>query len=119
LAPSTIFFYLLSPHFWNNFNMSHFSIFIHEYIIFPLYWASHTPSLYPFPCHWYPSPRQNVFYFTVFCFWKKKKKAFLFVKDSSTGMPQLDDTKMGKLFLFTKSFNSRKGEFLPVTYTLM
>jgi hypothetical protein len=26
------------PHSWNNFNMSHFSIFIQEYIIFLLHW---------------------------------------------------------------------------------
>jgi hypothetical protein len=35
-TPSIILLYLLLPHSWNNFNMSHFSIFIHEHIIFPL-----------------------------------------------------------------------------------
>jgi hypothetical protein len=33
-----------SPHSWSSFNMSHFSIFIHEYIIFPLHSLSYTLS---------------------------------------------------------------------------
>jgi hypothetical protein len=38
----------LSPshHFWNSFSRSHFSIFIHEYIVFPLYSPSYTFSLW-------------------------------------------------------------------------
>jgi hypothetical protein len=37
LAPCIILLYPPSPHFWNCFNMSHFSIFKHEYITFPPY----------------------------------------------------------------------------------
>jgi hypothetical protein len=37
------------PHSWRSFKRSHFSIFIHEYIIFPPYSSSYTLSLYPLP----------------------------------------------------------------------
>jgi hypothetical protein len=33
-TPSIILLYPPSPYSWNSFNMSHFSIFIHEYMIF-------------------------------------------------------------------------------------
>jgi hypothetical protein len=36
IHPSIILLYPPSPHSWNSFNRSHFSIFIHEYITFPL-----------------------------------------------------------------------------------
>jgi hypothetical protein len=62
----------LSPHFhshsWNSFNRSHFSFFIHEYIIFSLHSLSYTVSLYPTSSYW-------LFYLPVLTFWKK---TFLF-----------------------------------------
>jgi hypothetical protein len=39
-------FYHLSLHFWYSFNRSHFSIFIHKYIIFLPHSLSYTLSLY-------------------------------------------------------------------------
>jgi hypothetical protein len=41
---SSFSFIPLLPHSWNSFNRSHFSIFIHEYIIFLLYSPSYTLS---------------------------------------------------------------------------
>jgi hypothetical protein len=55
----------------NNFNRSHFSIFIHEYIIFPPY----SPPTYIFissPLSLVPTPRQDLFYFLSSVFEKKK-----------------------------------------------
>jgi hypothetical protein len=37
-----------SPHSWNSFSRSHFSIFIHEYVIFPPHSPSYTLSLFPY-----------------------------------------------------------------------
>jgi hypothetical protein len=66
---------------WNSFNRSHFSIFIPEYIIFPLYSPSYTLSLY-FHTHTdTPPPRQDLFCLPVLSFWKKY---ILFVYDSYT-----------------------------------
>jgi hypothetical protein len=48
-TPSIILLYIPSPHSWNSFNISHFSIFIHEYVMFLLYMPSYTFSLYPPP----------------------------------------------------------------------
>jgi hypothetical protein len=44
---------LSSPHSWNSFNRSHFSIYTHVYTVFAPYSPSHTlfPPLPPF--HWY------------------------------------------------------------------
>jgi hypothetical protein len=53
------------PHSWNNFNMSHFSIFIYEYTIISWHSVSVTLSLYPSPSH-----RKTCFTF-LFCFWRK------------------------------------------------
>jgi hypothetical protein len=57
------------PHSWISFNRSHFSILIHECIIFQLHSPSYTFSLYPPP----PTginPRQDLFYLPVLLFWK-------------------------------------------------
>jgi hypothetical protein len=59
------------PHFWNSFNMSHFSIFIHEYIILPLKSPSYTLSLYPSPSYWYQPPGRICFILLFFVFEKK------------------------------------------------
>jgi hypothetical protein len=40
----------LSSYSWNSFNSSHFSSFIHEYIIYPPYSPSYTLSWYLSPC---------------------------------------------------------------------
>jgi hypothetical protein len=58
--PPTFSFILLPPIPGINFNRSHFSIFIHEYI-FLLHSSSYTLSLYP-------PPRQDLFYFPVIRF---------------------------------------------------
>jgi hypothetical protein len=47
--PFTIILYCSHPHSWNSFDRSHFSIFIHEHIIFPLYSPSYTFCLQPPP----------------------------------------------------------------------
>jgi hypothetical protein len=41
-------------HYWNSFNVSHFSICIQKYIIFPLHSPSYILSLYPPPLAWVP-----------------------------------------------------------------
>jgi hypothetical protein len=48
-TPSIILLYTPSPHSWNSFSKSHFSIFIHEYIMFPPYSPSYILSLYSPP----------------------------------------------------------------------
>jgi hypothetical protein len=40
-------------HSWDSFNRPHFSIFIHEYIIFLPHSPSHTLSFCPSPSHWH------------------------------------------------------------------
>jgi hypothetical protein len=62
---SIILFYSNS---WNTFRRSHFSIFIHEYVIFPPYSPSHTLS----PTHWHQPKDRNCFTFLFSCFWKKR-----------------------------------------------
>jgi hypothetical protein len=42
---STILLHPSSPHSWNSFNRSHFSIYVYKYIIFPLY---HPPIPFPY-----------------------------------------------------------------------
>jgi hypothetical protein len=61
--------------------MSHFFIFIHEYIIFPLHLASFTLSLYP-PTYTGTNPQIGpvLLYCSLFL-----KKGILFVQDSYTG----------------------------------
>lgn len=49
LIPSIILIYPFSPHYWNCFNESHFSTFIHQCTLFSSYSLSHTLSLYPTP----------------------------------------------------------------------
>jgi hypothetical protein len=46
----------LLPHSWNSFNMFHFSIHIHDYIVFALYSPSHKLSPPPPPSYWYHTP---------------------------------------------------------------
>jgi hypothetical protein len=76
LPPSFTFILLphSSPLFLPCFSRSQFSIFIHEYIIFPLHSLS-SFSLYPPPPPG-TSLRQDLFYLPVLHFWKK---IFLFV----------------------------------------
>jgi hypothetical protein len=54
---------LPSPHSWNHFNRSHFSIFVHECIVFPLHSASFTLCLCPSLSHWYQPPERTCFTF--------------------------------------------------------
>jgi hypothetical protein len=62
-----------SPLSWSSFKRSHFSVFEHEYIVFPPYSPSFTLSLHSL--HWYQSPDR-----TCFTFWSAfLKKTFLFV----------------------------------------
>jgi hypothetical protein len=58
----------LFPHSWNNFNRSHFSIFIHDYIIFLPHSLFYTLSLYLPPCRWYQHPDRTgfTFLFSIF-----------------------------------------------------
>jgi hypothetical protein len=55
----------LPPYSWNCFNGLIFFIYIHEYIIFPLYSPSYAFSLYSLPSHWCQFPRQNLFYLPI------------------------------------------------------
>jgi hypothetical protein len=71
LHPPSFSFILFFSYSWNSFNMSHFSIFIHEYIIFPLHSPSYILSLY-LPLQLVPIPIRDQFYLPVLCFWKKK-----------------------------------------------
>jgi hypothetical protein len=64
-TPSIISSLSLSPHSWNGFNRPHFSIFIHEYIIFSPHSPSHTLSLYPSPSHWYQPLDRTCFTFLL------------------------------------------------------
>jgi hypothetical protein len=68
-------------HSCNSFNVSHFSIFIHNYIIFLLHSASFSLSLYPPSSHWDQPPDRIHFTFLFFVF---EKKLFLFICDRST-----------------------------------
>jgi hypothetical protein len=72
IHPPIVLLYPSSHYSLNSFNMSHFSIFIHVYIIFLQYSASFTLSLYPLSSHWYQPPKQDLFYLPVPHFWKKK-----------------------------------------------
>jgi hypothetical protein len=56
-SPPTLSSILLSPHSWNSFRRSHFSIYISVYTVFALYSPSYTFSPLPFPSHWYHFPR--------------------------------------------------------------
>jgi hypothetical protein len=66
----------LSPHThsWNSSNRPHFSIFIHEYMIFPPYLPFYTLSLYLPPSHWCQPPDRTCF---TFLFSVLKKHAFV------------------------------------------
>jgi hypothetical protein len=74
------------PHFWNSFNRSHFSIFIHEYIVFTPYSpATHFPYIFT-PTHTHTSyqlPRQDLFSLPVLHFWKQA--IFIFGVEGRTG----------------------------------
>jgi hypothetical protein len=67
-APS--FSFISLPPIKTSFNRSHFSIFIHEYIIFPPYLSSFTLSLCPLPSHWNQLPDRTYFTFLHFTFKK-------------------------------------------------
>jgi hypothetical protein len=69
IHPSIIFLYPL-PHSQNSFNRSHFSIFIHECLIFH---HIHLPTLFPYilPLPLVPTPRQDLLYLPVLHFLKK------------------------------------------------
>jgi hypothetical protein len=69
--------------FWNSFKGSHFSTFIHEYIIY-ISTASYTLSLFPLPTCWYKSPRKDLFYLPVLCF--LRKNTFLLIKITLQGV---------------------------------
>jgi hypothetical protein len=73
---SPSFSFMLLPPFWNCFSMSHFSIFIHVYTVFPLRSPSYTLSLHSPPFHWYQPPRQDLFCPPVFQFCERKKCYF-------------------------------------------
>jgi hypothetical protein len=60
IQPRLMLLYSPLHHYWNSFNRSQFSIFIHEYIIFPLHSPSYTLSL----C---PPPSQRC----IWCFWDR------------------------------------------------
>jgi hypothetical protein len=68
--PPSLSFIPSSLHSWNSFSMSHFSISIHEYIVFPLHSPSYTLSLYLPPSHWYQLPNRTYFTFLFFIFRK-------------------------------------------------
>jgi hypothetical protein len=61
-------------YYWNTFYRSHFSIFIHNYIIFPWYSPYYMLSLYPLTSHWCQSPAEPVlpsyFFLLYFCKYK-------------------------------------------------
>jgi hypothetical protein len=71
----------LLPYSWKSFNRFHFSIFIHEYLIFPPYSASNTFSLYP-PPPTDTNSRQDLFCLPVLVL----KKKILFVKIAMQGV---------------------------------
>jgi hypothetical protein len=71
LIPSIILLYSPFPHSWNSFNMSHFSISIHEYIIFWPYSPSYTFSLHPPPSHWCQLSDSTCFTFLFSIFEKR------------------------------------------------
>jgi hypothetical protein len=60
-----------------------FSIFIHDYIIFPLYSSSYTPSLYPPHSHWYQPPDRTIL---PSCSSFFKKRHFCFYKIAIQGV---------------------------------
>jgi hypothetical protein len=76
IYPSIILPYPPSADSWNSFNRSHFSIFVYEYIIVPLYSVSFTLSLYLPPSYWYQPPDRTCFVFLFSVFEKKKEKHF-------------------------------------------
>jgi hypothetical protein len=83
--------------------MSHFSIFIHEYIIFQLHSVSFTLSLYSPFSHCYHLPAGPVFTFLFFLF----KKGIFVCSNSSTGSFSYDFsryiciiTQVGRVFHF-------------------
>jgi hypothetical protein len=87
---------LSSPHSWNSFNTSHFSICIHKYIIFLLHSPSYTLFLYPPPLPLLPIYRQDPFYLPVLHDWKK---AILFMGSFIVTFPCII-TQIGSSLLF-------------------
>jgi hypothetical protein len=81
LIPSIVLLYLPSPHSWNSFKMSHFSIFIHEYIIFLVHSDSFTFSLNHSPSYWYSDRTCFTFLFSVF-----EKRLFCLFKIAIQGV---------------------------------
>jgi hypothetical protein len=72
-SPPPSFSFIPLPHSWNSFNRSHFSIFIHENIIWPSHSSSHTLSLYPPPSNWYQPQTGPVLPSCPPCSWGKKR----------------------------------------------
>jgi hypothetical protein len=81
-----------SPHSWNSFNRSHFSIYIHVYSVFALYSHPHLPmALSPPPPHLPMGPtsllsRKVLFCTPVLWFYKRKKWHFCLFKIAIHGV---------------------------------
>jgi hypothetical protein len=71
-TPSIILLYSVLPHSWNSFNRSHFSIYLHVYIVFPPFLPSYTLSLYLPLSYWS--------IFLEISFWRKIKHKKRWVK---------------------------------------
>jgi hypothetical protein len=84
--PPSLSFIPTSPYSWNSFNRTYFSIFIHGYLIFPLYSPSFTFFISS-PLPLVPSPRQEQFYFPVL--FMKKKRHFCLFKIALQGVTNL------------------------------
>jgi hypothetical protein len=76
--PSIILLYSPSPYSWNSFSRSHFSIYRHEYTIFPLFSPSYTLSLCPPPPTGTNSPDKTYFAFLFLYFCKKNSHFCMF-----------------------------------------
>jgi hypothetical protein len=72
---STILLYLSSPHSWNSFNRCHFYTWVHS--ISTIFTLLH-PFLLSFPLPLASTPRQDLFYLSVLCFWKKNDNFICF-----------------------------------------
>jgi hypothetical protein len=81
------FSFMLSPSFWNNFNRSHFSIFIHVYTKLAPYSLSYTLSPHPLPLLLIPTLQTGPVlpsYFLIL--WKKKKWHFCLFRIALQGV---------------------------------
>jgi hypothetical protein len=103
------------PHSWNSFNLSHFSIFIHEYIIFPLYSPSYTLFLY-LPSPIVTIPRQDLFHLPFSIFEKSHFCLFKIATQevSVTWDPQHRPSKPGCTFNLYNCKLRNEGCFKPL-----